>query len=353
MSVVASGNLTVAFIRALARELCACPGENQLTTDYIDQTLNNIILTDFPYSIKLDQMRSVYTFYTRPYIDRYPLDVNYNQGVRTPAYVDGITAFFSKDRDDFFRLWPKWPTRFQPISGDSVTQSFTFTVPGQFLSNDVVLGGTDISGSAITVADDGNGNLQLQTPNPVVSVPPQTSPVPGMKNLNTMNPGQNIVTTIGSVNYVTGVCTVNFAPVNLTPAAGTTMTMRISQYQTGRPYSILFWNNEFTIRPVPKNIHRVEIETYLTPVQFMLSTDLPILSQWSEYLAYCIAIKVLQRRQDMAGVANLTPEWKRQESIALERQSIEEIGQRNRTIFSGATPQIDANNGFGQGYWGQ
>lgn len=350
MTAVAAGNSTVAFIRTTVRELTASPGENQLTTDYIDQTLNSFYSADFPYAIKVDQMRSVYSFFTRPYIDRYPLDVNFNQGVRAPIYVEGIQGFFSKDRNEFYNTYPRWPTKFQPINGDGVTATFNFTIPGPFLSKEVVLGGTAVAGNAISVNDDGNGNLQLQVPNPVVSVPVQTltPPVPGMYNKNTANPGLLTVTNIGTVNYVTGVFSITF-PAGYIPAVPTQnypgITLWVSQYQPGRPYALLFWNNEFTVRPIPKLIHKIEVETYLTPVQFMLSTDIPILNQWAQYLSYGVAIEILRRRQDMAGVQNLMEGFKRQESLVLERQATEEIGQRNTTIFSASMQGQGWNNG--------
>jgi hypothetical protein len=371
MTTVASANSTAAFIRTKIRRLTASVSESALSTASIDEYINNFYSQDFPYAIKLDQMRSVYTFYTQPYIDRYPLDVNYNQGIRAPIYVEGIEGFFFKDREQFFNMWPRWPTKFNPINGDGVTTAFTFTIPGPFLSKEVVLGGVDSSGNAISVADDGNGNLQLQVPNPVVTVPPYTDvytignapvpaligkPIPGMHNQNTLNPGLNYTGTqttpftnsIGSVNYVTGAFSINF-PV--APGSGTQITLWVSQYQTGRPYSLLFWNNEFTIRPVPKLIHKVEVETYLTPVQFMDSTDSPILNQWAQYIAYGASMEILRDRQDMEGVENLREGFMRQEALVLERQGVEEIGQRNSTIFASSTVQQGWNQGFGQGWY--
>lgn len=425
MSAVAPANSTVAFIRTTVRELCASPGENQLATAYIDQNLNNFYTSDFPYAIKLDQMRSVYTFYTQPYIDRYPLDVNYNQGVRSPFYVEGIQGNFYKDRNEFYKIWPRFPTKFQrgqsspigaitfvtiasqglvtapnhglingdviyitgivgmdQLNGQSISilyispDSFllnmstigyspyisggtwyktpiiySFTIPGPFLSKEVVVGGTNIDGNSFAVADDGEGNLQLQLVNPVVSVPIQNvaPAVPGMYNRNTGNPGLIEVQNIGTVDYVTGQMAFTM-PIPL--QIGTQLTIWVSQYQPGRPQSMMFWNNEFTIRPVPKLVHKVEIETYLTPVQFMLSTDSPILNQWAQYLSYGVACEILRRRQDMAGLANVMEGFRRQESMVLERQATEEIGQRNTTLFSGATPSLNGNNGYGQGFYG-
>lgn len=371
MTIPQADNSLVA-IRKKIRRLTASASESSLSTNDIDSYINCFYSNDFPYGIKIDQMRSVYTFFTEPYRDRYPLDVNYNQGVRAPCYVEGIQATFYKDRQQFFNVWPRFPTPFHPINGDGIKTSFSFTIPGPFLTKEVVLGGVDINGNPISVNDDGNGNLQLQVPNPVTSVPAQfigTAPVsppaaiPGMKNINTGSPGLNNVNTqtlvdpnipgvyfpggIGTVNYVTGVFNVNF-PV--APAAGTQMTLWVSQYQTGRPYSILFWNNEFQIRPVPKLIHKVEVETYLTPVQFMSINDVPILNQWWQYIAYGASCEILRDRQDMEGVANLQEGMMRQEALVLERQGIEEIGQPNYTLFNTTLQNVGFGSGLGGGW---
>lgn len=355
MIAMGPANNTAAYIRTKVRRLTASSSESSLTTASLDEYINNFYNQNFPNSIKVDQMRSVYTFYTAPYIDTYPIDVNYNQGFRIPMYVDGIEGTFTKDREQFFSMWPKWPTLFQPISGDGITQSFTFTVGSvPFLRKSFTLGGVDTTGAAIQVSDDGNGNLQYLTPNPQVSVPAQNTglplqpPIPGMLNLNTGNPGLNAVTNIGTVDYVTGACSVNFALAPggaVTPASGQNMQLFVSQYQTARPYSLLFWNNEFTIRPVPKLVHKVEIESYLTPIQFMNTTDHPILNQWVKYIAYGASIDILTDRQDMQGVENLRPTFLQEEALVLERQATEEINSRNATIFSSAVQ--------GQGnYWG-
>ena len=362
MTVPVADTTLVAIVKKV-RRLTASASESVLSTADIYQYINTFYSQDFPYGIKMDQMRSVYTFFTRPYIDRYPVDVNYNQGLRAPMYVEGIQGSFYKDRQQFYALWPRFPTLFHPINGDGITTAFSFNIPGPFLSKEVVLGGVDINGTAISVNDDGNGNLQLQVPNTVTSVPAQYNPpitnaaIPGMYNVNTGNPGLNNVNTqtldpsavpfpggIGTVNYVTGNFVINF-PV--APAAGTQMTLWVSQYQTGRPYCMMYWNNEITIRPVPKLIHKIEIETYLTPVQFLQTTDSPILNQWWQYIAIGAAIKVLEDRQDMDGVANLATLFDRQEALVLERQGIEELFTPNTTIFNSVTPAIGGVNGIG------
>ena len=317
---VLQADSTYAAIEKKVRRLTASASEQALSSADIQQATNVFYNQDFPYAIKLDQMRSVYTFYTEPYRDRYPLDVNYNQGLRAPIYVEGIQGYFYKERDQFYNMWPRWPVKFQPFGGNGTQVNFNFTIQGPFLSREVVLGIVGTNGEAISVADDGNGNMQVQVPNSVVSVPAEGAkyvqttpdpiyppdiigkPIPGMKNLNTLNPGLNAVTTIGTVNYVTGVFSLDFSLAGVVPAAGEVATLWVSQYQTGRPYTVLFWNNEIHVRPIPKLIHKIEIETYLTPVQFLQSTDSPTIMQWYQYIAYGVAMEILRERQDLADV---------------------------------------------------
>ena len=361
MTAVAPSNSTVAAIRQKVRRLTASSSESALSTAIIDEAINTFYNQDFPYAIKIDQTRSVYEFFTQPYIDRYPLDVNYNQSIRGPLYVDGIPGYFFKERASFFTMWTMFPTKYTPINGDGVTTAFSFTIQGPFLRGEVTLGGTDVSGSGVAISDDGLGNLYLQTPNPVISVPAYGAtyqppsplagqPIPGLKNLNTLNPGLNQPTYLGSVNYVTGAFAFDTALGNVIFAAGDQPNLFVSQYQTGRPQSMLFWNNELVIRPIPKLVHKITVETYLTPVQFMLSTDSPILNQWWQYLSYGSAIEILRERQDMEGVENLMEGFKRQEDLVLERQGCEEIGQRNQTIMSANVQQQGWNQNWG-GSW--
>lgn len=355
MAAVLPAQSTYAQIVQKVRRLTACPGESSLTAVAIAQYVNDAYSSDFPYAIKLDQMRSVYSFYTRPYVDRYPLDVNYNQGVRAPMYVEGIQGSFFKERSEFFNMRPRYPTQFTPATGDGVTTSFSFTVSGPFLSKEVVIGSVDTNGSSISVTDipisDRVGNLYVQVPNPVTFVPAQVTnpPIPGMHNSNTGNPGLETQTYIGTVNYVTGAFSMDFALANVIPASGEALNLWVSQYQTGRPYSMMFWNNEFTIRPIPKVAYKVEIETYLTPVQFLDTTDNPIVNQWWKYLAYLAAQEILRDRNDFDGVAGLQEGMKRQEALILERQGVEEIGNRNVTIFAGSVQSQGWNQSWNTG----
>jgi hypothetical protein len=384
---VAQFDSTYVSIEKKVRRLTASASEASLASADIQDAVNRFYETDFPYAIKIDQQRSVYKFLTIPNVDRYPVDVNNLQGFRAPVYFEGIQGNFFKNRDQLFNLYPRYPTQFQPISGDGITTSFTFTLFGNnvnpfpqpnfgILSTQVVIGGIDVNGNPIRIIDDGgavlsgNGigsntttgqliflnqnavgnNVYLDVLNNQQPALPNLSPLGGQNNANLPNsqypPSSLTPQYCGTVNYVTTQMTINF-PV--APARGTTINVWAATYQVGRPYNVLFWNNELTIRPVPDNVYLCEIETYQTPSQFMNSTNHPILNQWCQYLAYGAAMEILRDRQDMEGVSNLSEGFQRQEALVLERQAVEEIGQSNITLFNNTQTGYGYGTGWGIG----
>jgi hypothetical protein len=350
---VAQADSTVAAMRKMVRRLTNSPNQSSLSNQDLDRAINTVYNQDFAYGVKIDQMRDVYTIYTQPFIDKYPLDVNYNQGVRAPVYFDGIQGGFYKDRAQFFNLWPRIATTLLPASGDGVTQAFSFTIPGPFLRDEVFIGSVSTSGGPITVRDDGQGNLYFLNTNPQTSVPPfNTNPaIPGMYNLNTSNPGLVNPVLVGAVNYITGAFSIDFSLVSTTPGASEPLTVKVSQYQPGRPYTLLFRNNEFTVRPVPDKIYKVEVEVYLTPIQFIETSNDPIVNQWWQYICFLAAMKIQRERNDFDSVDRLQEGAKNQENLVLSRQAVEEIGQPNFTIFNSTTPNPYLNNYWGIGWF--
>lgn len=281
----------------------------------------------------------------------------------------------------------------------SASANFSFTLFGNnqnpfpqpnfgILSTQLVIGGIDINGNPIRIIDDGGAvvnsygignntttgqllfvqnnavgdNVYLSTASNPGTVPantqlpaiPNLSPLGGQQNANLPNTPYPPTTLTpqycGTVNYITTQINLTL-PVN--PMPGTQLNIWAATYQVGRPYNLLFWNNEFTIRPVPDNVYLVEVETFQTPSQFMMSTDHPILNQWVQYIAYGAALEILRDRQDMEGVQNLMEGFKRQEALVLERQAVEEIFQPNITLFNTTQQQglgVGGAWGIGAGF---
>lgn len=374
---IAQADTTYTSIEKKVRRFTASASNAALSSFDIQQAVNLFYNNDFPYAIKIDQQRSVYKFLTIPNVDRYPVDVNNLQGFRAPLYIGGVRGNFFKNRDQLFNLYPRTPTQFQ-VAWDG-SNPFTFTLFGNnqnlfpqpnfgILSTQLVIGGIDINGDPIRIIDDGGavvdsfgigsntttGQLLFIRQNTVGNnvyldaLNAQQPAIPPLSPLPAPSPPLALTTQYcGTVNYVTTQITVTF-PV--APAAGTMINVWAATYQVGRPYNLLFWNNEFTIRPVPDNIYLCEIEAYQTPAQFLNVTDNPTLNQWSQYIAYGAALEILRERQDMEGVENLMEGFKRQEGLVLERQAVEEIQQPNITMFNSTQTGYGIGAGIGQVY---
>jgi hypothetical protein len=285
-------------------------------------------------------------------------------------------------------------TAFTPyVSGGTWTSNntFSFTLFGNnvnpfpqpnfgILSTQLIIGGIDQNGNPIRVIDDGGavlssdgigsnttkGQLIFVTQNAVgnnvylnpLSSPanqqtpaiPNYSPLGGQQNANLPNtaypPSPLTKQYCGTVNYVTTQINL-LLPVPL--QAGSMLNIWAATYQVGRPYNLLFWNNELTIRPVPDNVYLIEIEAYQTPAQFMMTTDHPLINQWWQYIALLAARLILVDRQDMEGVENVEGELKRQEGLVLERQAVEELFQPNITLFNSTMGGFGTNVGWGIG----
>jgi len=386
-------NNTYSYIEQKVRRLTASASQSALSSADCEDYINRAYTNDFPYAIKIDQQRSVYKFLTIPNVDRYPVDVNNLQGFRAPVYFQGIQGNLFKNRDQLFNLYPRYPTQFQiGYVAPPANTPFTFTLFGNnvnpfpqanfgILSTQLVIGGIDVNGNPIRIIDDGGavvnsngigsntttGQLLFLNQNAVgdnVFLDPSGNQQPAVPNLSPLGGQQNanIGTTqayppapfpnvnqpqyCGSVNYVTTQISVTF-PV--APAPGTMINVWAATYQVGRPYNMLFWNNEITIRPVPDNVYLVEVETFQTPSQFMKTGDYPILNQWIQYIAYLAAAEILRDRQDMEGVENLMEGLKRQEALVLERQAVEEIFQPNITLFNSTQTGFGIGGGWGIG----
>lgn len=249
------------------------------------------------------------------------------------------------------------------------------------LPTQLVIGGIDINGNPIRVIDDGgarvdangignnttNGNLIFINNNNVGAnvylnnngnPPPTLTQFPSVPPLSPLGGGNtyynpnypayppNTPQYCGTVDYISTQIDITL-PVP--PQAGSQINVWAAQYQTGRPYNLLWWNNEFTIRPVPDNMYIVEVEAYMTPVQFMQNTDDPQIMQWAQYIAYGVSREILRQRQDVEGVMNLEEGFNRQAGLILEKQACEEIGIPNYTLFNTTNYGIGGGIGFGIG----
>ena len=336
-------------IQQKVRRLTRSPSESQLTTDDLNQYINTFVLYDFPESVRLFNLLTTFEFFTEPYKDTYtfstnPLDPLYDFEnrfitVNPPIYIAGWQAEFYEDRTKFFGLYPLLESIASiGTAGNGSTVKFTGVInTNQAIIPPFLQGNTQgtilLANNVLfsSIANDNSGLSMIDWPlNGVPSLPA----VPGFGNLyvpggaptstNSIDPNNNI-------NYLTGEFTVTFVSA---PQAGIAINSQTLPLQPSIPRSMLFYDGAFTLRPVPDQPYRVQMEVFQRPTELLAGSQNPNLNEWFQYISYGAAIKIFQDRMDLDSVNLIMPEFKHQESLILRRTIVQQTSQRTATIYT-------------------
>ncbi len=317
-------NSTLQAIRTKVRRLTRSPSLSQLSNNDLDEYINTFILYDFPEHLRLFSLRTVLTFYTQPGVDVYdtnttdPQNALYNFknkyiAVHPPVFMAGIQSFYTQWRDVFYGYYPQTNSIADTqLRGDGTPGPFSGTLLGfPVLQNNVVINCLDANGTAMILVDYPSDNI-LGALGPVNT--PQVLPSP-----------------YGQVNYITGAFTVIFPSNTQVQAPIFSETI---PYQPGKPLAMLYYDNKFTIRPVPDKSYVINIEADVRPTELIQSSDIPELEQWWQYIAYGAALKLFQDRSDYDSAQQIMPEFKQQERLVLRTSITQQVNERTVTIYT-------------------
>ncbi len=332
---------TLAAIRTKIRRLTKSPSANQISDVDIDEYVNTFIQYDFPEQLRLFTFKTTLTFYTTPYVDVYDtntIDVNsplFNfrneyTTVNPPAYIAGYKVFYSQSQEEFFNIYPFISSLVRVAVGDGVTTLFAGTLTGPpILQNKLIFTSSDANNEALVVRDI-----------------PQINPVTGETTvLGDLVTPDNLTVSVGTINYRTGVFSFTFPAA---PAAGEDVDSQAVPTVIARPQAILFYDNQFTVRPVPDKAYEITLEAFRRPTQLLAAGNTPELEQWWQYIAYGGAKKVLEDRLDMETIQRIMPEFNTQQRLALRRTIVQQTDERTATIYTEQTAD-SYYNGFGPG----
>lgn len=328
---------TLANIRTKVRRLTRSPSSSQLSDNDIDQYVNTFVLYDFPEHLRLFSLRTTFTFFAQPYIGEYsttnadPTDPLYNFknkyiSVHPPVYIGGYNSFYSQSREQFFGIYPFINFVQQIGTGDGVTTTFSGTITnGPILQNNVVFDSLDANNASIVLED-----------------------VPQVGTLIGDLVVPNAALSYGTINYVTGAYSFTFPTA---PASGAAVNSQSVPYVPSRPLGMLFYDNKFTLRPVPDQAYRINMEVYIRPTELLDDDQSPELAQWWQYIAYGAAKKVFEDRMDTDSVQQIMPEYKKQEALVLRKTIVQLTNERTATIYTEQTSTLTPGGG-GWGFGG-
>lgn len=315
---------TLNAIRIKVRRLTRAMTENDITTPQLDEYINTFIQYDFPEHLRQFTLRTTFTFFTEPYVDTYEtntIDPNspfyqWEQiylSVHEPVYIAGYLSLYSQSREKFFGIYPQINFIAQIGTGNGATTLFTGFVPSvPVQSNQVLFNSITANNVGIELHDDGAGNL--------------------------VGDGN------GTINYVTGAFILNF---NTPPGPNAVINSQTVPYVAALPQALLFYDSKFTVRPIPDQVYRVNMEVYIRPTQLLAANQSPQLEEWWQWIAYGAAKKIFEDRMDTDSVQQIMPEFKKQEAMMIRRTVMQLANERTATIYT-----EQSSFGPGSGAWG-
>lgn len=345
---------TLQTIRTKIRRLTRSLSPSQISDDNIDQYINTFVQYDFPEHLRLFNFQKTFTFYTQPFIDVYETsnDVNspmYNfknkyVTVNPPVFVAGYQAQFLQSREQLFGQYPMINSIASVgTTGNGTTAAFSGTI------NQAQANTTGISGQITclirenvlfsSIDSNDNGLAMIDYP---ISATIGNLYVPGTVPTSTVTKDVN-----NFINYVTGQYKVTFIAA---PGIGQQINSQTIPTQAALPTAVLFYDGKFTVRPVPDQPYRINIEVEQRPSELLSSGQSPDLEEFWQLIAYGASKKIFEDRMDLDSVQQILPEFNMQLRLCLRRTIVQQTSQRVSSIYTESTGGMgSAGNGWSGG----
>lgn len=328
-----------------ARRLIGLYRPEQISDANLEDYLNSFYLYDLPAQFRNLKLKDRYTFNTVRGIDTYPFNSEGYTTVEMPCYCMKREISLFQDPWSFFGVNFNWQYQNNFASGDgtqgpysgftsakpiirSINNNPVFSVNPNYPASQVqniLITANNALGQTQNVTDDGFGNL-----------------IQVLSNGNVLN--------AGTIDYESGAISVSF---NLPIDQGQQIQIQYNPTTLAPPLSILFFQNQFTLRPVPDRGYTIELIAYRQPSQALAQTPgglgSPELKEWWELIAVGIAKKFYEDSRDDANIQSMNYMLKEKYALA-ETRNYGQLGkQRVSTIYADQLANNYGNSGLGGG----
>lgn len=338
-----SVSTNLSTIRTKIRRITGRPSQNQLSDAELDQYINTFYLWDMSEHIKLESLRYNYQFTTQGNVPVYDLPTDTYLTTMPPVFVGGYQTYMTQSRQNFFRNNSELQfvqqqvytgnggpgpytgqflinvpiiQGFKPNPPGAYSSSITTDIPAKFLNWNVVISGEGtpnaISGIAptYTLIDDGQGNL---------FDPADTSTLPANAR--------------GTINYITGAIDINAVGFGGAIATGNPINVQYTPYVASRPQSVMFFQDQIYVYPIPDQAYTVSFEAYKYPTALINSSDNPQLLEWWQLLSLGASLKIFEDNADLENYQKYRPIFDEYMRLALRRTIVQQTSERASTIY--------------------
>ena len=351
---------TLQDIIVKVRRLTGSATNFELTDAQIIDYINSFYLYDFPAQFRSLKLKDKLVFNTQRGIDTYPFDMEHYTTIQQPVFCAKRSIQLYYDQWQFFGFWYNWQYQDTLATANGGAGPYAGTTTANpiirsYNNNPEVTSPLFNTNSSVTHQPTyPQTNLQ-RVQNLLITVN-----ISYGRSLNVTDDGAGVLIgdciAGGTINYETGAV----AGLTFTQAvpAGEKITIQYGPAKLAIPQAIMFFQNQFTLRPVPDKGYTIEIIAYRQPSQAILGTEdpsnpnytgTPELLEWWECLAFGAAKKIYEDRLDDDGVALMDRSLNERYQLAFTRTYAELGKQQMASIFA---DQLGNNGGSGFGWFG-
>lgn len=349
------------------RALTGSSNSFQVTDQQIVRKMHSFYSYDLPAKFRSLKLKDIYTFTTNVGQDVYPFNSELYTTVNQPCYCNKRELKLFTDPWNFYGVEFNWQfcTTFAigngttgPYGGFTQAKPLIASVnndPGpednrnlyfpQSRVQNLIISANAAFRDSQCITDDGNGNL-IQIFQTSIGNQQQEYGWTYYRQYASVNPGVATAT----INYETG--EISGLYFDQVIPAGVPIRISYNPQKLARPLAIMFYQNQFTLRPVPSEGFTIELTCYRQPIQALLAADMsgnPELSEWWEILAVGAAKKIFEERFDSDGVIFIDKMLKERYDI-IETRTYAQLGQqRIHTIYTDQLTHNYGTGGFGGG----
>jgi len=340
---------TLAAIRTKVRRITGRPSASQISDVEIDGYVNTFYLYDMPGHLKMESLRYNYQFTTQPNIPAYDFPTDLYLSAMPPVIIAGYQSYMTQSRQNFFRLNPT----LNFLQSQVYTGNGSNAYSGQFLTNTPILPGFKTnppgaySDATITANQIAPSLINWNVLVSAVGTPDATSGISQSYNLVDDGKGNlfadtdansNPINRRGTINYITGAINITNFPI-LVPV-GNPINVQYVPYVASRPQSVVFFQDQFIVYPIPDQAYTVSFECYKLPTAFLndsVGTTSPQVKEWWQLLAYGASDKVFTDFGDLESAIKYRPLLEEQMNLVLRRTIVQCTSERVATIYTEQT----------------
>lgn len=266
-------------IKTKVRNLTGTPSTDQLSDADLVTYINNYYVFSMPMELKEQVQLNFLDFKAFPGVDLYSFPGGFFTD-QPLAYADGFPMTFYQDADRFYQDFPQQYAVNDLGVGDGGTTNFV----GGLQHYPIINGSCFITDGVQVLQDNGSGAFT----------------------------GDGF----GTIDYLTGAYNVTFTTA---PLITQTIYSKYQGYSGNRPQAVLFFNNQFTLRPIPNQVYQIRMKGYVKPLSLSNDSDVPMQEEWGQVIAYGAALDIFSDRGDVEAYNEYFSIFKRFENVALSR----------------------------------